>query len=168
MSLQDICLARQTLKTFNGRPLTASQIETYLLAAVHAPNHRLSEPWRFYVYLNKALEAFLKRFPAMEKLQKSKVGALLFVTQKLNPNPEQDREDYAAVCAAIENILLSAAAEGVASYWSTSSVFYAEDCLHYVNINPEERLVGVLWLGYPEQELKPVSRRSFAGKTHWA
>ena len=47
MSLTDLLKRRRSIKKFTSRPVTRAEIETLLDAAVLAPNHRLTEPWRF-------------------------------------------------------------------------------------------------------------------------
>src|SRR3954468_6262898 len=58
MPLMDLLRRRRSIKKFSERPVTHAEIETLLDAAVLAPNHRLTEPWRFYVLGPDAREAY--------------------------------------------------------------------------------------------------------------
>ncbi|MBW8770359.1 MAG: nitroreductase family protein, partial [Gemmatimonadetes bacterium] len=49
MPLTDLLSRRRSIKRFTDRPVTRDEIQTLLAAAVLVPNHRLTEPWRFYV-----------------------------------------------------------------------------------------------------------------------
>src|SRR5690349_9227152 len=49
MALPEIIEQRRSIKKFTARPVTRDEIEALLDAAVLAPNHRLTRPWRFYV-----------------------------------------------------------------------------------------------------------------------
>src|SRR4051794_9257073 len=49
MPIPEIIERRRSIKTFTDRPVTREEIETLLDAAILAPNHRLTRPWRFYV-----------------------------------------------------------------------------------------------------------------------
>ena len=50
--------ARRSIKRFTDQPVSREQIEHLLEAAVQAPNHRMTEPWRFYVLGPQARRAF--------------------------------------------------------------------------------------------------------------
>ena len=45
----DIIKNRRNTKIFEDREIDNSQIEILLESAIWAPNHRNTEPWRFYV-----------------------------------------------------------------------------------------------------------------------
>ena len=49
MNVTDAIAQRRSIKKFEDRPLTREEIEPLLDAAVLAPNHKLTQPWRFYV-----------------------------------------------------------------------------------------------------------------------
>src|SRR5260370_97276 len=49
MRIADAIRERRSIKRFTDRPVTKEEIEALLDAATHAPNHRLTQPWRFYV-----------------------------------------------------------------------------------------------------------------------
>src|SRR3954470_16298950 len=49
MPIPEIIELRRSVKKFTERAVTREEIETLLDAAVLAPNHRLTRPWRFYV-----------------------------------------------------------------------------------------------------------------------
>src|SRR5262245_6776628 len=49
MHVTDAIRERRSIKRFADRPVTRQEIEALLDAAALAPNHRLTQPWRFYV-----------------------------------------------------------------------------------------------------------------------
>src|SRR5216117_1906061 len=49
MSIPEIIEQRRSSKKFTDRAVSHTAIETLLDAAILAPNHRLTRPWRFYV-----------------------------------------------------------------------------------------------------------------------
>ena len=49
---------RRSIKRFTGRAVTREEIEAILAAATMAPNHRLTQPWRFYVLGPEARHAY--------------------------------------------------------------------------------------------------------------
>ena len=58
MSATDAIRSRRSIKRFTERPVTREEIETLLAAATLAPNHRLTNPWRFYVLGPDARHAY--------------------------------------------------------------------------------------------------------------
>src|SRR5690349_7534220 len=58
MKVLDAIQNRRSIKRFTDRPVSRDEIETVLAAAVLAPNHRLTFPWRFYVLGPEARHAY--------------------------------------------------------------------------------------------------------------
>src|SRR5260370_32200064 len=58
MRIADAIRERRSIKRFTDRPVTKEEIEALLDAATHAPNHRLTQPWRFYVLGPEARQAY--------------------------------------------------------------------------------------------------------------
>src|SRR5690606_13315359 len=98
-----------------------------------APNHKLTEPWRFTVIGRQSRPPFetawaafaVSRLPEIatperrEEARRAALGkiggkpAIVIVTQTLDPDPLRREEDYAAVAGAIQNIQLAAWALGL-------------------------------------------------------
>ena len=49
MHVTDAISNRRSIKRFTDRAVTRDEIASILSAATLAPNHRLTQPWRFYV-----------------------------------------------------------------------------------------------------------------------
>src|ERR1043165_1496379 len=58
MDVSEAIRARRSIKRFADRPVSREEIETLLAAATLAPNHRLTNPWRFYVLGPEARSAY--------------------------------------------------------------------------------------------------------------
>src|SRR6476469_1095783 len=58
MRASEALRGRRSIKRFADRPVTRREIETLLDAAVLAPNHHLTNPWRFYVLGPEARAAY--------------------------------------------------------------------------------------------------------------
>jgi nitroreductase len=58
MHVSEAISARRSIKRFTDRPVTREHIETLLTSAVAAPNHRFTQPWRFYVMGPEARQAY--------------------------------------------------------------------------------------------------------------
>ena len=160
--LHELLLTRRTTHDYVSAPLPEGALERALEAARWAPNHKLTNPWRFTVFgplarLSLAkLAASLKApgapedDPAAAKVfEKFMAPAhLLLVSQALDPDPARAHEDYAAIACAIHNMTLSLHAEGVGSKWSTGAITRHEQVLALAGCGPQERSCGLLWVGY--------------------
>jgi nitroreductase len=170
--------ARRTVKAFTGAPVPRAQLMELFEAARWAPNHRMSEPWRFTV-LEKpriaALAAFLASEPAIAavpdpvkgaaKIAKllerlAGAGALVVAGWERAGDPAIDLEDHAAAAAAVQNLLLAAQARGIASYWSTTAALMHPRTLAWCGCDgAREGCLGWLWLGTPAETPAPPPRR---------
>ena len=175
---------RSSVKSFKPEPVTDEEIETLLEAAVRAPNHRLTEPWRFYVLRGEAKRRFaeLRReqkartfedpeAPEIEKAlakayeDAASAAAIIVVTTAVADDPVMRDEDYAATCCAIQNMLLAAVSLGLGTYWRTGLL---DPRLHdLMGADADERIVGTIFLGYPAEEPEPKPRTPASEKTRW-
>ena len=61
-------------------------------------------------------------------------------------------EELAAANAAIQNMLLTATAYGIGVYWGTGGVTYKPEMKDFLGLKPQDQVLGVLFVGYPEEE----------------
>ncbi|HEX7072103.1 MAG TPA: nitroreductase [Rhodothermales bacterium] len=167
----DLIRSRRTVTLFRPDPVPADVLHRAFDAARWAPNHRLTEPWRFYligpetaaemVALNTRLVAEDRGERAAENKHRqwSAVPGWLAVTTRIGTDPLREREDYAACCAAIQNLMLYLWSEGVATKWSTGPVTRSPEFYRLAGIDPErEMLVGLVCYGYPMQQPAGIRR----------
>src|SRR5438552_17034844 len=117
MMLPELIRTRRSISTFLDKPIPDGLIEGLLEIAVWAPNHHLTEPWRFILLTGDAPKRYaeIRRDMAVEgakmadseKLRQIAEGtynkfafvpAYLVVAMKQNADPEICEEDYAACC----------------------------------------------------------------------
>ena len=153
---------RRTIHLFQPETPPETEVRRALDLARWAPNHRRTEPWRFYL-LGRETAAALAALNAELVTQKSgpKVGAAklvrwkavpgwLVVTCTRHPDPLRAEEDYAACCCAIQNAMLYLWSAGIGAKWTTGAVTREPRFFEILGIDPAaERLVGLLWYGYP-------------------
>jgi hypothetical protein len=60
---------------------------------------------------------------------------------------------YAAACAAVQNVLLSLHAEGIASKWATGQVIHTPAFRDLVQAQPTDRIVALILIGMEETTL---------------
>lgn len=172
MNLQELILDRRTIHDYRPGPLPEGALERAVAAAVAAPNHRMTEPWRFVRVGPEAREVLLTvsaelkggALPeaALQKLRAKMLNPaeLLVVCQVKNEDPDVAREDYAAVACAVQNAMLSFWSEGLGSKWSTGAVTTADRTYQVLGVDPaREEIVGFLWAGHAIKLDLPKPRR---------
>ena len=184
MSVLDAIASRRSIKEFTDRPVSREEIERLLDAASQAPNHRMTEPWRFYVLGPDARRGYgavlgarkAKRVEdpeaAQAVLQKvadthAALPAMLAVSMTLDQNPEIREEDYAAVAMAIQNLSLAAHVMGLGTHIKTGAVMDDPRAREAVGVPDGERIVATIHLGEPASVPEPKPRRPATAFTTW-
>jgi small subunit ribosomal protein S4 len=172
------------------QPVPRALLQELIDLAVWAPNHRVTEPWRFYV-LGDAARHQLGDIAAQITADKiiasggdpvlaarkgeeaaatwRSVPTLLYVTMLHDANPEVDQENYGAVCCALQNFALAAHAAGIGTSWSSGAVAAAPALHSLVGAGPNEAMVGLIRVGYLDPAATtPKSRRTpGSAQTTW-
>ena len=184
MTAQQAIESRRSIKEFAGRAVTRAEVERLLEAAVQAPNHRMTQPWRFYVLGPEARRAYGAALGArkakrvedpdaarqvVEKVERSHVAlpAMLAVSVVLDDNPEIREEDYAATFMAIQNLSLAAVEAGLGTHLKTGAVMDDPRAREAVGVPEGERIVAMVELGEPAATPDPKARRRAAELTTW-
>ena len=149
---------RRTHKAYGAEPVPRETLEELFELARWAPNHNLTNPWRFRVVGPDAL-ARLKEAAGAEAASKLDRAPTLIVTSvTATGDPVQDEEDLCAAAIASYIVLLGAHARGLAGYWRTPAVLRTAEGRAAVGLGEEERALGLLHLGPPRQEKTPPER----------
>src|SRR5690606_13655212 len=87
-------------------------------------------------------------------------------------NPELDLEDYGATCAAVQNLLLAATAEGLTAKWSTGDMATNPVALAHLGLAETDRIVALVSLGVAEpteddKDTEPIPPRRSAPIIDW-
>jgi nitroreductase len=158
MELEDAIRTRRTHKVYGAEPVPRDTVEELLELARWAPNHNLTNPWRFRVLGPDSL-AELKRAAGPEAAAKlDRAPTLVVASQVRSDDAQQDEEDLCAVSAAIGYVLLAAHARGLAGYWRTPEVLRSAEGRAAVGISDNERVLGLIHLGPPRQDKEPPER----------
>ena len=181
MSVYHAIYGRRSAWKFSDAPVDRMAIERMLDAAVWAPNHRLTEPWRFFVLeqdsparvtaAELACEFQLERTGDERRADAARQKVLeppvvIYVYTVPGPNEETTKENYASVCIAAHNISLAGAAEGLAVTWETGGVTRHPGLKELLGADESWEMATMLLIGHPGEH--PVSRRSPAsGMVRW-
>jgi len=159
MDVEAAIRSRRTHKAYAAEPLPRELLAELLDLAAWAPNHNLTNPWRFRVVGPGALAA-LKQAAGPESAAKlDRAPTLVVASQVIDAgDPVQDEEDMCATAVAIYIVLLAAHARGLAGYWRTPAVLREAAGRAAVGVPDGERVLGLIHLGRPRQEKRPPRR----------
>lgn len=158
MTLADLAAARRTHKAFGPeRVPRATLVELFDVARL-APNHHLTQPWRFRVLGPEALARLKETAGASEAAKLDRAPTLVVVSATLTGDLVGDEEDVCATAAATMLVLLAATERGLASYWRTPGVLRTPKGREALGIPHGERVLGLLHFGSPAREPAPRER----------
>jgi nitroreductase len=162
VDVDDAIRARRTIKAYVPEPVPRETLEELFELARWAPNHHLTNPWRFRVLGPNALAA-LKEAAGPEAAAKlDRAPTLVVSSAKLTGDSEQDEEDLHATAVATYIVLLGAHARGLAGYWRTVPVMESAAGRAALGLGVDELPIGLLHLGDARQEQR-VPARGLAG-----
>lgn len=176
--------ARRSVKKFTDRRVARAEVERLLAVATLAPNHRLTEPWRFYVLgpesrrrygavlggrKAKKVQDADAAAQVLEKVAREHeaLPAMIAVAMTVNEDAEQMREDYAATFMAIQNLALGAVALGLGTHIKTGAVMDDPGAREAAGVAEHERIVAIVNLGEPESVPDAKSRTAASDFTVW-
>jgi nitroreductase len=153
VELEEAIRTRRTHKAYKPEPLDRATLDELFELARWAPNHHLTNPWRFRVVGPQALERLKAASDdpiAAAKLDRA--PTLVVVSAKQTGDPLGDEEDVLATGAAAFIVLLAAHGRGQAGYWRTPAVLRTPAGRAAVGLGDDEHVLGLMHLGYPRQE----------------
>ena len=158
MEVEQAIRTRRTHKAYGAEPVDAGVLAELLELARWAPNHNLTNPWRFRVLGPEAL-ARLKEAAGVEAAAKlDRAPTLVVASAVLFGDPDADEEDLNAAACATYIVLLAAHARGLAGYWRTPGVLRTAAGRAAVGLDDGERFIGLIHLGHPRQEREAPER----------
>ncbi len=164
MHVDDAIRGRRSLKEFDPAPVPLETITELLDLAVMAPNHHRTEPWRFVVLGPESVGRLADEGEA-PKLRRS--AQAIVVAQAVAEDAATAEEDYAAIAAAIQSLMLAARARDIATFWSTPPHVLGGEALRRIaGLAEGERPVGVISIGRAPGDYFPAApSRSAAAHT---
>ena len=183
-SLAELISRRRSIKQFTGRAPTRGEIERLLELVAQAPNHRMTQPWRFYVLGPAARRGYGAALGARKAKRVADPDAardvvenvaarhealptMIAVAVLVHENPEIREEDYAATWMGIQNLALAAEAAGLGTHIKTGAVMDDPRSRAAVGVPDGERIVAIVNLGEPAAVPDPKPRLSARDLTTW-
>lgn len=179
---------RQSVGRVKQDPVERELIERILESAVHAPNHKITEPWRFHVFIGKGRGELARARAETARLMAEAEGeyeemaagrisrerkkafrapVVIAVISAAGRDEVETLENYAACAAAVQNMQLTSHSLGLASIWRTGPVAYHEHMRRFFDLDVGDRIVAYLYLGYPDMGERPRRRSPASERTIW-
>ncbi len=159
MELEEAIRTRRTHKVFAPAPVDRATLDELFDLARWAPNHKLTNPWRFRVLGPQTLERL--KAAADDPIAAAKLDrapTLVAVSAAQTGDEVLDEEDVCATAAAAFAVLLAAHGRGLAGYWRTPAILREPAGRAAVGIPDGERVLGLLHLGHPRQRPRAPQR----------
>jgi nitroreductase len=163
-------------------------IEVLIEAATWAPNHHLTEPWRFVVIageerrqLGDAMAHALREKmrtddPRLQEVLVREVEkafrapliiAVISSVKEDTSGKIIPQEEMIAAGAALQNLLLATHALGLGAIVRTGPHAYLGPVRSYLGLKEKENLVGFVYIGYPDGSPGSSKRTAPTEKIEW-
>ena len=188
MEVNQAIETRRSVGQVKQDPVPREIVEKILESAVHAPNHRLTEPWRFHVFNGKGRGELARARAEVARIQAEAEGeeeefaagrisrerkkafrapVVIVVISKGGRDQVETLENYAACAAAVQNMQLTAHSLGLATIWRTGPVAYHPYMREFFGLENGDKIVAHLYLGYPDVTERSRRREPASTRTVW-
>jgi nitroreductase len=161
MDVEKAIRTRRTHKAFGPSPVEPAVLEELVELARWAPNHHLTNPWRFRVIGERTRERLMELAEAQQPgsaVKLRRAPTLVAVSAEQGADEAQNREDLLATAVAAYILLLGAHARGLAGYWRTVGLLDMPAGREALGLGAQETPLGILYLGHPVQEQRVPER----------
>jgi nitroreductase len=172
---------------YSARKVHREIVEQLLTNATWAPNHGLTQPWRFTVFMDGAQLEMAARMAQLYRDHAKHGGKAMNETAALKL-AERGRkasvivalglahdaagkfpewEDRSALAAAVQNMYLTATAHGIGAFWSTPGFIGEPGMRELLGWGDDVQCAGIFYLGYPEGDWPKSHRKPLEYVTKW-
>ncbi len=181
----DVPLARRTVRAFTPEPVDAGVIRRAVATALTAPAPHHSEPWRFVILESAAartalLDAMREAWIGdlrRDGFSEEQIGRLIrrgeplraapliivpcLVTDAAHDYPDERRSAAeqamftVSMGAAVQNLLIALAVDGLGSAWISSTLFCADVAARAMDLPAGWRPMGAIAVGRAAEQARP-------------
>ena len=185
--ITEVIKNRRTIypEQFSDRVVQKEMVEKILSNAIWAPNHGMTQPWRFTVFMGLGLKKFsdahgkmYRKNSTSETFSESKFNTItqrplkasvvIAVSMKRQETEKiKEIEEVEAVACAIQNMYLTCTAYGLGAYWGTGGETYSDEMKKYLGLSEKDKCLGLFFIGYPSIDWPTSSRKPIEYVTTW-
>ena len=185
--LNSLIRSRRSTKPrlFNGKRIDDNIVWQILENSNWAPNHGLTQPWRYKVFSLSGLEK-LAEFQANlyrintpkdkfkpEKYERMKTNILksshviVICMERQESAKIPEIEEIEAVACSVQNMALTAAAYQICSFWGSGGITYTDELKEFLGLKEKDKCLGYLYLGYSDNPTTQSRRDPIKEKVEW-
>jgi nitroreductase len=185
--LNELIRLRRSTKPrcFNGKKIEDHIIWQILENANWAPNHGLTQPWRYKVFTDSGLEKLAsfqanlyQKLTPVEKFKQDKYErmqtnilqsshVIVICMQRQKSEKILEIEEIEAVACSVQNMALTAAAYEICSFWGSGGITYTDELKEFLGLGAKDKCLGYLYLGYSDNPCTQSRRDPIQDKVEW-
>ena len=185
--LNNLIRSRRSTKPrlFNGDKIDDKLVWQILENSNWAPNHGLTQPWKYKVFSSSGLEKlalfqadwYQKNTPEdrfkPEKYERMKTNILksshviVICMERQESAKIPEIEEIEAVACSVQNMALTAAAYGICSFWGSGGLTYTKELKEFLGLKEKDKCLGYLYLGYSDSPTTESRRDPIEEKVEW-
>ncbi len=165
MELEHAIRTRRTHKAFGSEPVAPEVLQELFELARWAPNHHLTNPWRFRVLGPQTVTRLKEIAESVKPGSAGKLDrapTLVVASAHRSGDAVQQSEDLLAGAVAAYLVLLGAHGRGLAGYWRTLPFLDSPEGRSALGLQDAEVPIGLLHLGAPRQQQRVPERAPVA------
>lgn len=189
MEFFDLIKTRRSVRRYKTQPVNKEDILKILDAANWAPSAMNRQPWEFLVISGELLKPLGKSYKRVVKEFTSQLNedseiissaefvkfashfggapVVIVVLTEANEDTNEQKAFLESASAAMENLVLAARDLGLGTCWMTGPMRDESSLRSILNISPDEEIVAVTPLGYPDEIPNPTPRTEVKHKIKW-
>ena len=152
-------------KMFESGDISRDEISRLIEVGRWAPTHKLTQPWRFLVYMDDRRHELAKLQGKVLINQKGESEQTIAKSAKMGFNASKSAaviavvlkrdlekrvplvEETCAVACSVQNIMLHASSMGIGGYWSTGAGTNSTEIRSELKLNEDDLHLGWLYIG---------------------
>lgn len=171
-------------ESYSDRKVHREIVENILTNATWAPNHGMTQPWRFKVFMDAGMQKMGSFMPELykeksgdkfsekkyEKLKKRCETVSVIVAVCVEPGENEnipEIEEIEAVACGVQNMYLTCTAYGIGGFWSSPKFVYSREMADFLGLSPKGQCLGLFYMGYPAEEWPKSHRKPLEYVTEW-
>lgn len=189
MNVHEAIQTRRSKALIEDKAVPKELIEQIIEAGTYAPNHHRTEPWRYFVLTGEGRNKLGQVFAditekqqedpeaeaevsksQIERVKNNPLRSPVIIAVGVEPSDRHNvilKEEYAAVSAAVQNMLLTAHALGLGAIWRTGAICYEPKVTEFFGLSEQGEIAAFIYLGYSNMEPAPLQKTDAKELTTW-